>query len=106
MSTTPATGPAPAPAIELTGATKRFRTPSGALHTADVDVVATLDVLEQIVGRFPHLATLDLDTLHEYQSTAHQAWAENFNAWRVEQGFDGPGASDVWPAREPVGTLW
>jgi DNA polymerase-3 subunit epsilon len=63
-------------------------------------------VLEQIVGRFPHLATLDLDTLHEYQSTAHQAWAENFNAWRVEQGFDGPGASDVWPTREPVGTLW
>ena len=59
-----------------------------------------------IVGRFPHLATLDLDTLHEYQSTAHQAWAESFNAWRAEQGFDGPGASDVWPAREPVGTLW
>ena len=29
---------------------------SGALHTADVDVVATLDVLERIVGRFPHLA--------------------------------------------------
>jgi DNA polymerase-3 subunit epsilon len=79
---------------------------SGNLHTADVDVVATLDVLERIVGRFPHLATLDLDTLHEYQSTAHQAWAESFNAWRAEQGFDGPGASDVWPTREPVGTLW
>ena len=63
---------------------------SGNLHTADVDVVATLD----------------LDTLHEYQSTAHQAWAESFNAWRAEQGFDGPGASDVWPTREPVGTLW
>ncbi|WP_028045005.1 exonuclease domain-containing protein [Cellulomonas sp. URHE0023] len=79
---------------------------SGALHTADVDVVATLDVLERIVGRFPHLASLDLDTLHEYQSTAHQAWAEGFNAWRLEQGLDGPGVSDVWPTREPVGTLW
>ena len=79
---------------------------SGNLHTADVDVVATLDVLERIVGRFPHLAALDLDTLHEYQSTAHQAWAEGFNACRAEQGFDGPGASDAWQTREPVGTLW
>jgi DNA polymerase-3 subunit epsilon len=78
----------------------------GALHSADVDVVATLDVLERIVGRFPHLADLDLDTLHEYQVTAHQAWAEGFNAWRAEKGLDGPGAEGVWPVREPVGTLW
>ncbi|WP_426592981.1 exonuclease domain-containing protein [Cellulomonas sp. McL0617] len=79
---------------------------SGTLHTADVDVVATLDVLDRIVGRFPHLASLDLDALHEYQSTAHQAWAEGLNAWRLEQGLDGPGVSDVWPTRDPVGTLW
>ncbi|GCD21319.1 exonuclease domain-containing protein [Cellulomonas algicola] len=79
---------------------------SGELHNADVDVVATLDVLERIVGRFPHLADLDLDTLHEYQVTAHRAWAESFNAWRTEKGLDGPGAEPTWPAREPVGTLW
>lgn len=79
---------------------------SGDLHNADVDVVATLDVLERIVGRFPHLADLDLDTLHEYQVTAHRAWAESFNAWRTEKGLDGPGAEPTWPAREPVGTLW
>jgi len=79
---------------------------SGSLHSADVDVVATLDVLERLVGRFPHLADLDLDTLHEYQVTAHQAWAEGFNAWRAEKGLEGPGAEGVWPVREPVGTLW
>ncbi|MDC7120668.1 exonuclease domain-containing protein [Cellulomonas fimi] len=79
---------------------------SGDLHNADVDVVATLDVLERIVGRFPHLADLDLDTLHEYQVTAHRAWAESFNAWRTEKGLVGPGAEPTWPAREPVGTLW
>ena len=79
---------------------------SGDLHNADVDVVATLDVLERIVGRFPHLADLDLDTLHEYQVTAHRAWAESFNAWRTEKGLEGPGAEPTWPAREPVGTLW
>lgn len=79
---------------------------SGSLHSADVDVVATLDVLERILGRFPHLAELDLDTLHEYQVSAHRAWAEGFNAWRAEQGLDGPGAELVWPTREPAGTLW
>jgi len=81
-------------------------TEQGALHNADVDVVATLDVLERIVGRFPHLAALDLDELHAYQATAHRAWAEGFNAWRTSQGYDGPGAEGVWPVREPLGTLW
>ncbi|WP_029289629.1 exonuclease domain-containing protein [Cellulomonas sp. HZM] len=78
----------------------------GSLHSADVDVVATLDVLERIVDRFPEVAALDLDELHAYQETAHRAWAEGFNAWRAEQGLDGPGAHAYWPAREPVGTLW
>jgi len=73
----------------------------GALHSADVDVVATLDVLQKIVGRFPHLGTLDLDTLHHYQVMAYRAWAEGFNAWRLTQGLDGPGAGTTWPAREP-----
>jgi DNA polymerase-3 subunit epsilon len=79
---------------------------SGALHTADVDVVATREVLEPNLGRIPHRPSLHLDTQHEYQSTAHQAWAEGLNAWRLEQGLDGPQVSDVWPARKPVGTLW
>jgi DNA polymerase-3 subunit epsilon len=74
----------------------------GALHTADVDVVATLDVLDRIVGRFPHLRRLDLETLHEYQVTAHRAWAEGFNAWRAGKGLDGPGAETTWPTRTPA----
>lgn len=69
------------------------------LHTADVDVVATLDVLERIVGRFPHLGDLDLVSLHDYQVTAHRAWAEAFNAWRNERGLTGPGAEKTWPSR-------
>lgn len=74
----------------------------GALHTADVDVVATLDVLDRLVGRFPHLRSLDLETLHEYQVTAHRAWAESFNAWRAGRGLEGPGAETTWPTRVPV----
>lgn len=72
---------------------------TGSLHTADVDVVATLDVLERIVGRFPHLGDLDLVALHDYQATAHRAWAEAFNAWRAERGHTGPGAESTWPSR-------
>ena len=72
---------------------------TGSLHTADVDVVATLDVLDRIVGRFPHLGDLDLVSLHDYQVTAHRAWAEAFNAWRAERGHTGPGAEATWPSR-------
>ncbi len=78
----------------------------GSLHRADVDVVATLDVLTRLLGRFPHLTTLALDELHDRQVASHRAWAEGFNAWRAQQGLDGPGATSYWPTREPVGTLW
>lgn len=72
---------------------------NGNLHTADVDVVATLNVLDRIVGRFPHLGDLDLVTLHDYQVTAHRAWAEAFNTWREQKGLEGPGAEMTWPSR-------
>lgn len=40
------------PAIELTGATKRFRTPSGALHTAvrDLDLTVAQGEFVAVVG--------------------------------------------------------
>lgn len=79
---------------------------SGSLHSADVDVVATLDVLDALLSRFPHLADLSLDALHDRQVAAHRAWATEFNAWRADRGLDGPGASATWPVREPSGTLW
>ncbi|HEY0187255.1 MAG TPA: exonuclease domain-containing protein [Cellulomonas sp.] len=72
---------------------------TGSLHTADVDVVATLDVLAGIVARFPRLGELDLDALHDHQVAAHRAWAEGFNAWRAERGLTGPGAETTWPGR-------
>lgn len=77
-------------------------TDGGRLHTADVDVIATLDVLTAIVDRYPHLGTLELARLHAYQVTAHRAWAEGFNAWRTSKGLPGPGADLTWPVRLPV----
>ena len=73
-----------------------------ALHAAHVDVAATLDLLDRLVDRFPHLADLDLATLQAYQEHAHLAWAASFNAWRDEQGLSGPGAEPDWPVRRGV----
>jgi DNA polymerase-3 subunit epsilon len=70
-----------------------------ALHAAHVDVVATLDLLERIVERYPYLADLNLATLQAYQVQAHLTWAESFNAWRDERGLPGPGAELDWPVR-------
>lgn len=77
-------------------------TDDGNLHTADVDVVATLDVLEKIVRAYPQLGELSLGDLHTYQVGAHREWAEGFNAWRRDRGLTGPGADVAWPVRESV----
>ena len=70
---------------------------SDGLHTAEVDVIATLDVLSAMVRRHPDLALMELTALHTAQAEAHRAWAENFNAWRLSRGLDGPGAELTWP---------
>ncbi|WP_402461716.1 exonuclease domain-containing protein [Isoptericola aurantiacus] len=72
-------------------------TGEGELHSADVDVLATLDVLDAQVLRYPELRSVALDALHSAQRDAHRSWAENFNAWRQREGLPGPGASTSWP---------
>ena len=76
----------------------------GDLHSADVDVLATLDVLRKLTERFPQLREMDLDSLHDRQVLEHRRWADSFNHWRRERGLDGPGADTTWPARrlEPL----
>lgn len=72
-----------------------------ALHAADVDVVATLDLLAAMVAQHPVLGTMDLAALREWQVGAHHRWAEDFNQWRTSKGLPGPGAETLWPARLP-----
>ena len=72
------------------------------LHTADVDVVATLDVLRAIADAFPQIAALTAAELHTLQVGAHRTWATGFNEWRASQGHEGPGAELAWPIREPA----
>lgn len=72
---------------------------TAALHSAEVDVLATLDVLAALAAAHPELAEMSLDEVHDLQVAAHRAWAEGFNAWRTQQGFVGAGAAPDWPSR-------
>ncbi|WP_090032128.1 exonuclease domain-containing protein [Cellulomonas marina] len=73
-------------------------TADGDLHTAHVDVLATLDVLGRLVERFPALGDADPAELHAFQARAHRRWAEAVNARRRERGETGPDADPSWPA--------
>ncbi len=67
------------------------------LHAADVDVLATLDVLEALTRTFPRIRSLSLDELHDLQAEAHRRWAHRVAAARVRRGLDGPGPDTSWP---------
>lgn len=75
------------------------------LHTAEVDVVATLDVLARIAAHFPEIAGAPLGALHAWQVDRHRDWAVSFNAWRASQGYEGPGANLGWPMPLPDTSL-
>ncbi|GAA2719704.1 exonuclease domain-containing protein [Cellulomonas aerilata] len=60
---------------------------AGPLHTAEVDVVATLDLLEAIVRRYPHLGDADLATVHQHQIAAVRAWVEGAAARRAARAL-------------------
>ena len=67
-----------------------------ALHTAEVDVAATLDVLEALTAAHPQLSELDPDELVAFQARAHRTWAESFNEWLARKN----------PSRTPAQTAW
>lgn len=67
------------------------------LHTAEVDVAATLDVLEEMARVHPSLARMSLDELVPFQARAHRTWAESFNRWLARQNPSRLGADTAWP---------
>ncbi len=64
-------------------------------HTAEVDVLATLAVLDCLVRTYPELAERSPEQLHEWQRSAHREWAVGLTAWRVSQGLPG-GPETEW----------
>ncbi|MFC0675282.1 exonuclease domain-containing protein [Brachybacterium hainanense] len=73
----------------------------GRLHTADVDVSATLDVLRAQVAKFDVLGATPLAELHQRQMTWHREWAENFNRFLSSKGRT-PDVPLDWPLGDPV----
>lgn len=68
----------------------------GRLHTADVDVSATLDVLRAIIAAHPQVGASSLEDLHQQQISWHRSWAENFNEFLKKKGRT-PDVNLDWP---------
>lgn len=64
------------------------------LHTAEVDVLATLELLDCLLRAFPELGARTLPDLHEWQRECHRDWATAFNARRADEGL--PGVDLEW----------
>ncbi|WP_454728756.1 exonuclease domain-containing protein [Cellulosimicrobium protaetiae] len=69
----------------------------GPLHTADADVLATLDLLDALARAFPDLGALGPDALHDRQVVAHRRWVDALDPER-EPPYVGAGADGRWPS--------
>lgn len=70
------------------------------LHAADVDVIATLDVLAAMVRKFPALRALAPSEVNDFQARAHAEWAESFERFLRLKGRDAT-ISRSWPIATP-----
>lgn len=70
--------------------------PAGNLHTADVDVSMTLDLLRAMANKFPQLQEMSLAQLHKQQIEMNRNWQENFNQFLQRQGKE-PRRISNWP---------
>lgn len=68
------------------------------LHTAEVDVQATLDVLEAQLERFPQLRDQTLPELFDWQRQAHRDWAVGLNEFLQSRGKK-PDVQLEWPIK-------
>ncbi|MDR2702787.1 MAG: DNA polymerase III subunit epsilon [Cellulomonadaceae bacterium] len=58
------------------------------LHTADIDVLATLDVLEAMTRKWPQIGVTEIEHLQAIQVNAHHAWAQGMNEWFARNGIN------------------
>ncbi|MBW3069088.1 MULTISPECIES: exonuclease domain-containing protein [unclassified Actinomyces] len=69
---------------------------AGGLHTAEVDVVATLDVLDAMAYAHPEIARIPRTELMSWQAAAHRDWAVSFNEFLRRRGRT-PDVNTSWP---------
>ncbi|QDB80182.1 DNA polymerase III subunit epsilon [Georgenia sp. 311] len=70
------------------------------LHTAEVDVLATLAVLDRLFAAFPELGARTLADVHEWQQEQHRQWVVRLNEWRVGEGL--PPEDTAWLPAPPA----
>ncbi|SHE24236.1 exonuclease rnase t/dna polymerase iii [Actinomyces glycerinitolerans] len=71
------------------------------LHTAEVDVVATLDVLDAMAYAHPEIARIPRAELMAWQAAAHRDWAVSFNDFLRRRGRT-PDVDTAWPLPDGV----
>lgn len=67
------------------------------LHSADADVLATLELVQALARAYPALAGVDLDALHDQQVEAYRTWATGFAAWLKSRGRTEDLPDPRWP---------
>lgn len=75
-----------------------------ALHAADADVLATLDLVRAIAARYPTLGQVALNDLHDQQVEAHRVWALHFASYLAGKGITEDLPSPLWPVSAPATT--
>ena len=65
-------------------------------HTADADVLMTLQVLAALVAKYPQIAQTSLEDLQYQQAEGHRRWAENFEQFLRRKGRPDH-ISPAWP---------
>lgn len=71
------------------------------LHSADADVLATLDLVQAIAQRYPTVGETGLAELHDQQAAAHRTWALHFAAYLKSKGTVDDLPSADWPIPAP-----
>ncbi len=71
------------------------------LHSADADVLATLDLVHAIAQRYPTVGQMELSELHDQQASAHRTWALHFSAYLKSKGTVDDLPSPDWPVPSP-----
>lgn len=74
----------------------------GDMHAADVDVIATLDVLEALLAVYPQVGMGSLAQVQDFQVRSHREWAASFNEYLARVGRT-PDADESWPLASELG---
>jgi DNA polymerase-3 subunit epsilon len=83
----------------LTALCEHYRVRLDGAHDATADAVATARVAWALANRFPQIAAMTLQELHDAQAGWHRARQEDFAAYLRRTGKSTDGVCTAWPQR-------